>query len=87
RMVMDARREKFRPISQLQKKLIAEEFSLEQEDEKIGRQISDFLTRENIEFSEKDEEMLQLLTEKLLKDERRRRKVIKQVLRLQKKKK
>lgn len=83
---MSARREKFEPISQLQKKLMAEEFSLEQEDVKLGREINDFLEREKVEFSEKDEEVLQLLVQKLLKDEKRRRKIIKEILRLQRKK-
>ncbi|MDP3640793.1 MAG: hypothetical protein Q8R53_06385 [Nanoarchaeota archaeon] len=81
------RREKFAPVSQLQKRLIAEGFSLEQEDEKIARQINDLLNREESGISEPDEELLSSLTEKLLKDEKRRRRIIKAVLKLQRKKK
>lgn len=83
-------------ISYLQKKLLAEEFSLEQEDKKIAQEIADFLDKEGkgrtyadplgVGTSEIDENLLSSILEKLLKDGRKRRKIIKHILRLQKKK-
>ncbi len=73
-----------RQVKRLEQQLIVEEFSIEQEDEKIARQINDILTKEN--SSKNDEELLTALTEKLLKDEKRRRKIIKEILKLQRKK-
>ncbi len=71
---------------QLEKQLLAEEFSVEQEDEKIARQINDLLVKESSGISEDDERLLTALTKKMLKDEKRRKKIIKQILKLQKKK-
>ena len=73
-------------LTQLERQLIAEEFSIEQEDEKIARQINDLLVKESSGISENDERLLTALTERMLTDEKRRKKIIKQILSLQKKK-
>ncbi len=85
--MLEQRREKFKPLSQLQKRLIAEGFSLEQEDEKLARQINELLNREESGVSEPDEELVSALVEKLLKDEKRRKTLLRAVLKLQRKKK
>lgn len=74
-------------INQIERQLIAQNFSIEQEDEKIARQISDILIKEGSGISEKDEELLTALTERILKDEKRRKKLFKQIRKLQKEKK
>jgi len=73
-------------LNRIERQLIAEEFSIEQEDERIARQISGLLIKESSGILERDEELLTALTEKLLKDEKRRKRIIKEILKLQKKK-
>ena len=73
-------------IGELERKLIAENFSVEQEDDKIAKQINDLLVKESSGISENDEKLLTDLTERMLNDEKRRKKIIKQILKLQKKK-
>jgi len=73
-------------LTQLEKQLLAEEFSIEQEDEKISRQINDLLVKESSGISEDDESLLNALTERMLKDEKIRKEIIKQIVSLQKKK-
>ncbi len=73
-------------LSQFERQLLAEEFSIEQGDEKIARQINDLLVKGSSGFSENDEKLITALTERMLKDEKRRKKIIKQILGLQKKK-
>ena len=71
----------------LQRQLLSKEVSLEKEDHEIAIQINDILEKERISgISDKDEELLNNLTKKMLSDEKRRRKIIKEILRLQKKK-
>lgn len=78
-------------IGRLQRHLIAEDFAIEQEDEKIAKKIYGLLSnldtaREFTLHSEKDQEILTALTEKLLKNEKRSKKILKHILKLQKKK-
>lgn len=73
-------------LTQLERQLIAKAFSIEQEDEKIARQIHDLLVKESSGISEKDEELLTALAERMFKDEKRRKNILKQILRLQKEK-
>ncbi|MEK6951510.1 MAG: hypothetical protein AABX29_00690 [Nanoarchaeota archaeon] len=73
-------------ITALERQLIAQDFSIEQEDEKIARQINDLLVKESSGVSERDEQILTALTERMLKDEKRRKNILKQILRLQKEK-
>ena len=70
-----------------QRQLLAEEVNLEKEDGNIAKQINDLLEKERISgISDKDEELLNTLTKIMLSDEKRRKKIIKQILSLQKKK-
>ncbi len=73
-------------VNQLQRQLVAQDFSLEQEDEIIARQINDILTKEHSGIAEEDEALLSGLTEKLLQDEKRKKKIVKQIRALQKEK-
>lgn len=73
-------------VNQLQSQLVAQDFSLEQEDEIIAKQINDILSKESSGVSEKDEALLSDLTEKLLQDEKRKKKIVKQIRALQKEK-
>ena len=73
-------------VNQLERQLIAQDFSLEREDEQLARQINDLLTKESTGISEKDDELLTALTERMLSDESRRKKILKQIRRLQKEK-
>jgi len=73
-------------LTRLERRLIAENFSIEQEDEKIARQINDLLIKEQPGTSEKDEKLLTALTEKMLKDEKRKKKILKHILKLQREK-
>ena len=75
-----------RRINLLQKKLIEQDFSLEQEDDHIARQINELLIRESSGISDKDEELLTALTERIIKDEGRRKRILTQLGKLQKKK-
>ena len=74
-------------MGELQRRLLAREVSLENEDHKIAAQINDILVRQRISgISDGDEKLLDDLTKKMLSDENRRKKVIKEIIRLQKKK-
>jgi DNA-directed RNA polymerase subunit RPC12/RpoP len=73
-------------INHAERQLIAQEFSAEQEDEKIVRQINDLLIKESSRFSENDEQLLTALAERLLKDEKRSKRIAKEILKLQKEK-
>jgi hypothetical protein len=74
-------------LTNMERQLIADEFSIEQEDEKIARQINDVLVKERSGVSENDEKLLTALTERMLTDEKRRKHIIKEILHLQKEKK
>ncbi len=73
-------------LGKLERQLIAQDFSLEQEDEKIVRQINALLVKESSGVSEQDEGLLTALAERMLQDEKRRKRIIKQILKLQKRK-
>ncbi|GEM_PF-2339387 len=73
-------------LSQMERKLLAEGFSIEQEDEKIVRQMNELLAKESSGIFERDEELLTALAQRMLQDEKRRKKILKQILTLQKKK-
>lgn len=73
-------------LNQLERQLVAQEFSIEQEDEKIARQMNDLLAKESSGIQEKNEELLTALAEKILKDETRRKRILKEIRKLQKKK-
>ena len=70
----------------LERQLPGEEFSIEQQDEQIARQINDLLTRESSGVSEKDEQLLNDLLERLIKDEKRRKNLLEDIRSLQKEK-
>ena len=72
-------------VNQLEKKLIASDFSIEQEDGQIAKQIADLLNKES-SGQEIDEGVLTALVEKLLKDKKRERSILKQLRSLQRKK-
>ena len=74
-------------INLLERQLVQNEFSLEQSDMKIAQQIHALLLREQEDISMENEELLTSLTEKLIYDEKRRKKILKQIISLQKKKK
>ena len=73
-------------LNQMERRLLAEDFSLEQEDEKIARQINDQLIKESRFIVKSEQEVTPALLEKLIKDEKRRRKVLKHILQLQREK-
>ncbi len=73
-------------VNQLERQLIAEEFSIEQEDEKVIRQINNLIVKEGTDITLIDENLISGLGVRLLKDEKRRKKIIKELLKLQKKK-
>ena len=73
-------------INQYERQLLEEDFSIEQTDEKITLQIRQLLFREGAVPTEEGEKLLTGLTEKLLKDDKRRKKIIKEILKLQRKK-
>lgn len=72
-------------VRDLERQLLAQEFSTEQEDEKIVRQINDLLIKESHEINQQDEEALNVLTQRLFQDEKRRKKIVKEIMKLQKK--
>lgn len=74
-------------LGKYQRELLAQNFSLEQKDVQIARQINELLVRESTGISENDESLLNQLTEQLLKDEERRIKIVEEIRKLQKKKK
>lgn len=74
-------------VTKLEEELLKQDFSIEQEDEEIAKQIHEILEREKSTFNDGDENLITLLTKKMLKDEKRRKKIVKQILKLQKKKK
>lgn len=73
-------------INQLERQLLAQEFSIEQEDKRIAEQINAILVKESSGISEKDEELLAALTERLISDEKRRQKILEEIRKLQKEK-
>lgn len=73
-------------LNQMERRLLAEDFSLEQEDEKIARQINDQLIKESGFILKSEQEVTPALLEKLIKDEKRRRKILKHILKLQREK-
>jgi NAD-dependent SIR2 family protein deacetylase len=70
----------------LERRLLAEEFSIEKEDEQVAKQINEVLVRESSGVAEKDEQLLNDLIERLIKDEKRRKKLLKEIRSLQKEK-
>ncbi len=70
-------------VSMLQAKLVKEELSLEQSDEQIAQQINALLVKESIEVSKENEDLLNSLIEKLVDDEKRRKKLVRQLRKLQ----
>jgi hypothetical protein len=73
-------------VDDLEDKLIHEEFSIEKKDEEIAKQIDFVITREGLGSSKEDEDLLNSLTKRLLKDETRRKKILKHIKTLQKEK-
>ena len=74
-------------VNRLERQLLEEEFSLEKSDEEIARQMNEILVRESSGISQKDDELLTSLVERLFQDEKRRKKLIKEIWKLQRKKK
>ena len=72
-----------RKLNQMEKQLLVDEFSLEQEDEKIVRQINNQLTKEVGFILKSEHDVTSALVERLIKDEKKRRKILKQILKLQ----
>ena len=73
-------------LTQIERRLIAEEFSLEQEDEKIARQINAQLIKESGFIMGTTRDVTSALLKKLIVDDKRRRKILKQIIRIQSKK-
>ena len=74
-------------FGELQRQLLSKEVFLETEDHEIAIQINNILENERISgISDKDEQLLNALTKRMLSDEKRRKKIIKKILSLQKKK-
>ena len=71
-------------VTQLERQLVAQAFSIEQEDEKIALQINELLIKERSGVSERDEQLLTALLEIMIRDESRKKKILKQILKLQK---
>jgi len=69
-------------VARLERTLISDEFSIEQEDEALALQIHSLLQKANL--SDSDEDELTKLTSRMLKDEKRRKKIIQHILHLQK---
>jgi len=70
-------------VNILENSLIEREFSLEKEDEQLARQIHDIIAKEGFKTTESDEELLTALTEKMLKDDARRRRILAKIRELQ----
>lgn len=73
-------------VSVVQAKLLKEEFSLEQSDEQIAQQINALLVKESFDVSKENEDLLNSLVEKLVDDEKRRKKLLRQIRKLQNRK-
>ena len=73
-------------VNLLEHQLIEQDFSIEQEDAHIARQINDILIKERSGITLKDEELLNTLTVRMIQDEKRRKKILKHISRLQKEK-
>ena len=74
-------------LNQLERQLLSEEFSIEKTDEELARKINDVLIGEEPSgFPELNEQLLESLIERMLVDEKRRRKLLKEVRKLQKRK-
>lgn len=77
-------------LDQREKKLLADEFSLEQEDEHIAQKMNNLLVLEssgNPVENEEKEKLFNFLLERLRIDEKRRKKILKRISKLQKEKK
>ncbi|MFH1400583.1 MAG: hypothetical protein ABIH41_03625 [Nanoarchaeota archaeon] len=68
----------------MERALLDEEFSLERKDEEIAKQLARVLAAESTGDSASDSRMLTSLAETLLEDEKRRKRIIEQILKLQK---
>ena len=73
-------------ITKLERELVAEEFSLEKDDLVIAQQINDSLIKESSGVSAEDENVLTALIDKMLKDEKRKKRILKEIRKFQKKK-
>lgn len=73
-------------IIRLEAQLLAEDFSITREDKAIAEQMHAILNRESSGVSKKDEEILTALVERMLKDEKRRKRILKKIRELQKEK-
>ena len=74
-------------LNQLERQLLSEEFSIEKTDEELARQINDILIKEGPSgFPEVDEQLLNSLLERMLADEKRRKRLLKEIRKLQKRK-
>ncbi len=72
-------------IKTLERKLQQDASLIQKEDAEIAEQINNLLVRENI--SEKDQQIVTALTKKLKVDEKRRKKILKEIKKLQKEEK
>ncbi|HLD79970.1 MAG TPA: hypothetical protein VJA18_05415 [Candidatus Nanoarchaeia archaeon] len=70
----------------VQSKLLKEELLLEKDDEQIAQQINSLLAKESFEVSKENEDLLNSLVEKLVDDEKRRKKLLRQIRKLQNRK-
>ena len=70
----------------LQTKFLKKELFLEQSDEQIAQQINALLVKESIEVSKENGDLLNSLVEKLVDDEDRRKNLLKQIRKLQNRK-
>ena len=73
-------------VSMVQSKLLKEELLLEQSDEQIAQQINSLLVKEAVEVSKENEDLLNSLVERLVDDEKRRKKLVRQLRKLQNRK-
>ncbi len=73
-------------LNRLERQLMAEEFSLEETDGKIAQKIYALLAKESSGISF-DDELVTNLVKIMLTDEKRRKGILKEILKLQKKKK
>jgi len=71
-------------LNKMQIGLIEEDFSLEQEDERIAKQIDEMLRKE--ELGETHEDLLPELIDRLIKDQKRNRRLLKKIRALQRRK-
>jgi len=77
----DRNREHFAPV---ESKLIAEEFAIDQDDAKAAQQIHSLLAKGKT--TKQDEAALNDLVKRLVQDEKRRKKILREIVKLQKRK-